>query len=547
MNAPPDISAGGRPPPPAPIDPAVADWLKAFEARNGRKLKILHVGNVANNAYNNAKVQRRFGVDAHVIAADYYHVMGCPEWEDAEIEGKVADSFLPDFWSVNLGGFVRPRWFAQGPLELARRYMLLLNHGRAGPVGLYWRYLEAFRYQLVKPGIAAFVEGAGIDKTDFKKVTLFVERLAGRDLGGLHPLSATVKTDIESHAILARAKSLEPAHMGRWPAEALRERLGIHGDDFKSFYPAALAWLPLFAHYDMIQAYATDPIWPLLCQLPNFVAYEHGTIREIPFQDNNIGRLTRIAYRHAPAAFITNVDNIKAADRLGMTSGQRAYLPHAFDYQKLLAHQSKSPGAIDRAAPPSIFMPSRQDWVVKDPNWAKGNDLVIRAARLLKDRGLSFRIKFIEWGKDIEASRDLIRELGVGDRFVWSPLLNKRGLWDEYMRSALVVDQFLLPGISGVSFESMTLGTPVITCDEPGLNRKFFGVEPPLLTANTAEDAASHIERAILKEEWRADMGRKSAEWIARHHSTERIFEIQMAAIARIVDHLSTAALAQVV
>jgi len=39
------------------------------------------------------------------------------------------------------------------------------------------------------------------------------------------------------------------------------------------FYAAALAWLPLFLEYDVIVAYSTDPIWPLLCQLRNFAAY----------------------------------------------------------------------------------------------------------------------------------------------------------------------------------------------------------------------------------------------------------------------------------
>ena len=42
-------------------------WLKDFEKEKGRPLKILHVGNIANNAYLNAKLQRKFGIIADVI------------------------------------------------------------------------------------------------------------------------------------------------------------------------------------------------------------------------------------------------------------------------------------------------------------------------------------------------------------------------------------------------------------------------------------------------------------------------------------------------
>ena len=31
------------------------EWLRAFEKEHGRPLRVLHVGNVANNAYLNAK------------------------------------------------------------------------------------------------------------------------------------------------------------------------------------------------------------------------------------------------------------------------------------------------------------------------------------------------------------------------------------------------------------------------------------------------------------------------------------------------------------
>jgi len=32
-----------------------------MNARLGRPLRVLHIGNIANNAYNNARIQRQYG------------------------------------------------------------------------------------------------------------------------------------------------------------------------------------------------------------------------------------------------------------------------------------------------------------------------------------------------------------------------------------------------------------------------------------------------------------------------------------------------------
>ena len=61
-----------------------ATWLADFERLKGRPLRVLHIGNIANNAYNNARIQRQRGIDAYVLSFDYYHIMATPEWEDAD-------------------------------------------------------------------------------------------------------------------------------------------------------------------------------------------------------------------------------------------------------------------------------------------------------------------------------------------------------------------------------------------------------------------------------------------------------------------------------
>ena len=90
--------------------------LENFKVLHGHKPRVLHIGNIANNAYNNAKLLNELGFDCDVLCPNYYHIMGSPEWEDANIIGDIADQFQPDWTSVNLNGFERPHWFIQGPV-----------------------------------------------------------------------------------------------------------------------------------------------------------------------------------------------------------------------------------------------------------------------------------------------------------------------------------------------------------------------------------------------------------------------------------------------
>ncbi len=119
-----------------------AAWLQEFRARHGRAPRILHVGNIANNAYNNAKLLNEAGLDCNVLCYDYYHIMGCPEWEDADFEGAVGDHFHPQWGQVDLGGFQRPRWFVQGPLWACLRYLIAQREGHAFRADFFWQCLE---------------------------------------------------------------------------------------------------------------------------------------------------------------------------------------------------------------------------------------------------------------------------------------------------------------------------------------------------------------------------------------------------------------------
>ena len=120
-------------------------WLRDFEARHGRKLRVLHVGNIYNNAYLAAKFLRRAGVDADVLCYDYYHIMGTPEWEELDIQHDWHDDYRPRFAREDIDDYRRPDWFVQGPLKLCAAYLIARNGGDRQEAVRLWSLLETIR------------------------------------------------------------------------------------------------------------------------------------------------------------------------------------------------------------------------------------------------------------------------------------------------------------------------------------------------------------------------------------------------------------------
>ena len=93
--------------------------------KSKENLRILHIGNIANNAYLAAKSERHLGVDSHVISLDYTHIMGSPEWEHCRVSREQSDHFSEDFTDCGCK-YSRPVWFHSGStvevLETIQQY-----------------------------------------------------------------------------------------------------------------------------------------------------------------------------------------------------------------------------------------------------------------------------------------------------------------------------------------------------------------------------------------------------------------------------------------
>jgi glycosyltransferase involved in cell wall biosynthesis len=462
-------------------------WIEAFQERNGRAPSVLHIGNIANNAYLNASILNRAGVDCDVLCYDYYHVMGCPEWESAVFEPDALDQFRPRWSEVDLHGFERPRWFAQGLLNTCLNY-LIARRSRSETEKL-WDRLARERD----------------DPPDISSLALN------------HPLP-----DIGLHPdeLVSAFQADFPLRADRLSRQELAASLG-----FSHLYFDRLRHL--LSLYDLVVGYSVDGIIPLSVGKRPYFTYEHGTIRTLPFEATPAGRLCALAYSRADVTFITNCDTVIAAEKLRLTDYR--FVPHPINEEAPV-----EPGAASLRrelrekldADFIAFHPARQHWdAERNPNWEKANDIFLEGfARFVKTARPRAAAILIDWGSKVEQSKALINRLGISDRVAWVPPQNAARLASYIKASDVLADQFFLGAWGSTMPRALYFGTPAMLYVNESIHRWCFPEMPPVVNARSSEDVYTGLCR-LLDEDYRRDLAARARAWYERYHSNRVIAE----------------------
>jgi glycosyltransferase involved in cell wall biosynthesis len=466
-------------------------WVERFNERNGRAPTALHIGNIANAAYLNARMLNEAGIDCDVLCYSYYHIMGCPEWESAVFD---ADGINPErpLWSrIGPRGFQRPRWFAQGSLATCVDYLIARRTG-AGRVDELWRQLER--------------EQEGPDRKEEYPASL----------GNSNCLSAEVASRIDD--LVAAFRIDFPLRPDRITFAELQDSL--------PFSPQYFALLrQLCSLYDVVIGYSTDGLLPLAVGKRPYLAYEHGTIRALPFEDSTHGRLCALSYSRADLSFITNCDTVIAAEKLRLNDYR--FVPHPINEHVVAAPE---PGALrqqlcrELEADFLIFHPARQHWEPqRNPSWEKGNDIFLKGfARFVKTAHPRAAAILVDWGKTVSQSRALIDELGIAGRIAWIPPRNAASMAAYIRASDVLADQFFLGAWGSTMPRALYLGTPAMIYVNESIHRWCFPKMPPVV--NTKDSDAVHAGLCqLLDENYRRKLSAAGRAWYDKYHSNKVI------------------------
>lgn len=570
------------------LPPDIEGWLNSFVERHGRRPRLLHIGNIANNAYNNAKLLNEAGLDCDVICHDYYHIMGCPEWEDADFEGSMADQFLPDWDSVDLKGYRRPRWFVQGPFAECFRYLMAQRSGNVALSDRLWRSLneresgESLDADVISPtsdsmnGVtsksvmglkrrlrAQIPEFRFIDwkyqVADFRQWGYPVGALCFYALRAAHDLLTLILLAMVAPFVLLfklvcatlgwiknssehrtkkinrlwkrrfekRVEELVMLFAARFPDR--KDQLSL--DDLEYLRHMMPKWAELFQQYDIIQGYSTDPIYPLVAGRPYF-AFEHGTLREIPEHETSQGRCTALAYSQAVHVFVTNSDCVDAAKRL---AGEKfSFLNHPYDEDHGVNlsgwEELRSSLMRNLDADFLFFFPTRHDWVAGTGYADKANDVFLRAFCQLRESGYRVGLICCRWGANVEHSQELIAQYGFAKHVLWYEPMGIVRFERTAKAAHIVVDQFKLGAFGGILFKAMSLGVPMCTfLDEDEMVRQF-GEAPPVINCRTENEIISKITPLIHNPVALSDLSMAGRRWIKQHHASANTVIAQLSA-----------------
>lgn len=449
------------------MTPSVQARLESFVDEHGRPPAVLHIGNVANNGYSNSKILNRAGIWADAMAYDYFHIMGCPEWEDGRLTGSIDLAGTVDWDSLDLGGFERPSWFVQGPMRLCIDYLRSCSIGDEDQAELVWRRLAAARRDIVYPAAAP-------TPAAYMHHHRFDPAIARRWQG--HEIDDSAGVPFEDRV----AQLVSDFH------EAFPERPNpLTAPDFEPYRTIYTDLVALCSRYDLIQGNSTDPVLAMIAGVRPYVAYEHGTLRDIPFEPSAIGKMTALAYFKAEAVIITNPDCKEFAERLGVTNA--VFIPHVIDSKY---YEDDVGTDVPFDADQFVFCPARQHWD------DKRNDIAIRGFAAIADDFPELQILLPSWGPDVDRATSLITDLGIIDRAVFTAPLTIRQLISTTRRASALIDQFKFAVFGAIGPTALASGTPLVTRLDHSLSA-WCMTKPPYFHAEDVASCAASLRAAL--------------------------------------------------
>ena len=285
-------------------------------------------------------------------------------------------------------------------------------------------------------------------------------------------------------------------------------------------------WNKLLPYYDLVHAYATDGVYPLIAG-KSYIAYEHGTLRNIPFAETLQGRCSAISYKLANHVCITNCDTIKAAKKLGLS--KYSFVPHPvneefydidgdsnFFSEKL--HTDLSSDFI-------VLHPSRQHWSNKrDTNYEKGNDILIKGfEQFIQEVDQKATAIFIEWGSSIDESKNLIDKLGISSRIIWIPVQPNRQLVRYILATDLLADQFYIGAFGSTMPKALMCRKPAMLYINEEAHRWCLEKMPPVINVKNEKEVFLGLKNVYLDKNWRDMICSQGKEWYDKYHSNNII------------------------
>jgi len=270
--------------------------------------------------------------------------------------------------------------------------------------------------------------------------------------------------------------------------------------------------------YDLIVSYCCAPWFVQEIGCPYVSVATGSDLRELALEDSPRGRHARSIFEHAQLV-IHGPDpaSLEAANLLKLRS---SYVHFPVDTEFFVPSDTLRPrNPTDELV---VFHPSNLDWTYTGPDrWTKGNDRLFRALARLVNEDSKARLVYLERGPDIEATRELVKNLGIESHVeAISRTMPRAELRDYYGMADVVADQFSRTSFGQIGLEAMSCGKPVLVDVDLRTMNLFYEEFPPVLNCRTEDEIYTQL-KVVLDFDFRQKLGQHAREWIMNYHGSE--------------------------
>ena len=487
----------------------------------------LHIGNIAGNGFEAARMQQRRGMASDVINPFLTHVMSHPIWEDIEVSIHIdlndVESLLKSNPEWNL-----PSYYYGGDLEKALRLLaekrgivLLDSHGTLENAMNRWRAFGRFTYRKLK----ALRQVTKIKKVKIAQNATLVD---AKDKGAISQVGRQESAEIWSLKFFQSIYRM-CFFLYLIPFKLIyllnsrkihREFPNLPTDQF--YLISALRQLNQIApHYKGIALYGPWVALGAWCKDLEYVAVEHGTLRDFIFDSWSWAIACRVGYKKARKVIVTNADcyPISLAERhkesIAGIHPVESKLFEVFATERTNVINKNHGVLKDVVLAARIQFSSSGD--------AKGSEIALDAIRELSQMDPELRFTIFAYGDDLGLAKSLVAQYELSDVLEISPPLSRPLLMAKFASALCVLDGFSLSGSGRIQIEAWAIGTPVLSKQDLKLNEYFF-VEPvPTLNASSKNEIVDSV-LCLRKLSGRdlIEFQQQSMVWYRKHHSPER-------------------------
>lgn len=176
----------------------------------------------------------------------------------------------------------------------------------------------------------------------------------------------------------------------------------------------------------------------------------------------------------------------------------------------------------------SVFSHSRHMWAkksIKNTFDTKNNDWLIRAfAKFIRHSEVNAVLAIVEYGPDIGETKKLSEELGISEKVIFLPMMDRKEIMYFLSICDIGVGEFCNKSVKmwgGTGWEVLSSGKPLLQSfhytKEEYLN-EFEHEAPPICVVNSEQDVLNHLTNLSENKAERDLIGNKSKEWFNKNN-----------------------------